>query len=423
MAYGCEDTPRYGLLGRTLGHTYSPRIYELLAGITGYERFEREPGEVEQFLREDTWQGLNVTIPYKRTVMPYLDELSESARRLGNANTIVRLSDGRLRGDNTDYFGFKTLVRSLRLELAGKRALVFGGHGGAGTTCMAVLADLGMEPIAVGRTGEVTYEDLPRFADAALAVNATPAGMYPSCPGAPCTRDALTHLEAVVDIVYNPARTGLMMEAEHRGIPVAGGLLMLVAQAAGAVKRYTGEDVSMERIRQVTRTLDATEESIALIGMPGAGKTRVGAALAEMLGRTHVDADDALEERLGTSCEAYILEHDEDAFRREETAVLREVAAKSQLVISCGGGVVTRDENYPLLHQNSRIVMLDRPLEELSSAGRPITARDGVERLAAERMERYRTWADAIVASRDTPAETAQVVAAALKILEEADAR
>ncbi len=131
MAYGCEDTPRYGLLGRTLGHTYSPRIYELLAGITGYERFEREPGEVEQFLREDTWQGLNVTIPYKRTVMPYLDELSKSARRLGNANTIVRLSDGRLRGDNTDYFGFKTLVQSLRLELVGKRALVFGLHGGS----------------------------------------------------------------------------------------------------------------------------------------------------------------------------------------------------------------------------------------------------------------------------------------------------
>lgn len=416
----------YGVLGRVLGHSYTPVIYRELAGLV-YRRFEREPDEVEAFLRGEEWEGVNVTIPYKKVAAQIVDELTPAAERLGNVNTVTRTADGRLVGDNTDYYGFETLVRSLGLELAGKRALVLGGHGGAGSTCMTVLADLGMKAIAVTREPDggdgITYAELPDYADTALLVNATPVGMFPHCPEAPCTLDALPALEAVVDIVYNPARTALMMEAERHGIPTVGGLLMLVAQAAGAVKRYTGEDVSMERIRQVTRTLDATEESIALIGMPGAGKTRVGAALAEMLGRTHVDADDALEERLGTSCEAYILEHGEDDFRREEAAVLREVAAKSRLVISCGGGVVTRDENYPLLHQNSRIVMLDRPLEELSSAGRPITARDGVERLAAERMERYRTWADAIVVSRDTPAETAQVVAAALKKLEEADAR
>lgn len=414
MAHGCEDTPRYGLLGRTLGHTYSPRIYELLAGITGYERFEREPGEVEQFLREDTWQGLNVTIPYKRTVMPFLDELSESARRLGNANTIVRLSDGRLRGDNTDYFGFKTLVQSLRLELAGKRALVFGGHGGAGTTCMAVLADLGMEPIAMGRTGEVTYEDLPRFADAALAVNATPAGMYPSCPGAPCTLDALPHLEAVVDIVYNPARTGLMMEAERRGIPVAGGLLMLVAQAAGSLHGFTGEDYSAERIAAVTNELGYEMQNIALIGMPGAGKTRVGQRIAQRLGREHIDLDWALEERLGCSCSTFITERGEAAFRREETALLGEVARRGGIVLSCGGGVVTRAENYPLLHQNSRIVMLDRPLGELSSKGRPVSQRDGVQKLAEERMPRYRSWADVVVTSRDSADATARAAIAQL---------
>ena len=319
------------------------------------------------------------------------------------------------------------LVEALGLDLAGKRALVFGGHGGAGSTCMVVLGDLKMEPVAVCRTPEsaedagaasayhsATYDELDAYRDAALVVNATPVGMYPDCPASVWPLDAFPALEAVVDIVYNPARTGLMMEAERRGIPAIGGLLMLVAQAAAAVERYTGEVVSLERIRAVTAALDAAEENIALIGMPGAGKTRVGAELARLLGRPHVDIDAELERALGTSCADYITAHGEDAFRIEETAVLGRVAARSALVISCGGGVVARPENYGLLHQNARIVMLDRPLDELSSKGRPVSQRDGIAALAERRLPLYRAWADAVVASRATPAATAQSVRDAL---------
>lgn len=409
----------YGVLGKTLGHSYTPAIYRELAGLD-YVRFEREEDDVEAFIHGDEWEGVNVTIPYKKLVATMMDELTPVARRLGNVNTVTRDATGRLIGDNTDYYGFKVLVESLGLDLAGKRALVFGGHGGAGSTSMVVLEDLGMQPVAVCRSLDdgsaagaaahapsVTYDELDLMHDAALIVNATPVGMFPHCPAQVYDLDCFTQLEAVVDIVYNPARTGIMMDAERRGIPCVGGLIMLVAQAAAAVKRYTGEDISFERIVEVTDSLSRQELNIALIGMPGSGKTRVGLELARMLGRDHVDIDQVLEERLQTSCSDYINTHGEAAFREAETAALADIAARSSLVISCGGGVVTREANYPLLHQNSQIVMLDRPLAELSSKGRPLSQREGVARLAEQRMPRYRAWADAIVPVLETPTATA----------------
>lgn len=405
----------YGVLGRTLGHSYTPLIYRELAGLD-YVRFEREPEEVEAFLKGGEWEGVNVTIPYKQTVLPYLDELSPVAERMGNVNTITRLDDGRLRGDNTDYFGFRVLAESLGVELAGKRAAIF-GHGGAGSTCALVLADLGMRTVFVGREHDpadetaLTYAELAaKGADIALAVNCTPVGMWPDCPESVCSLDDLPALEGLIDIVYNPARTGLMMQAERRGIPHAGGLLMLVAQAAEAVERYTGEVIPLERVRRVTERLSATEQNVVLIGMPGSGKTRVGEQLALLTGREHVDIDRVLEERLGMGCAAFIEARGEAAFREQETAAMREVCGRSRLIVSCGGGVVTRQENYPLAHQNAVIAMLDRPLDQLSKKGRPITVRDGIEKLAAERMGLYRTWADLTVNSLDCAANTARAV-------------
>ena len=409
-----KNSPRpYGVLGRVLGHSYTPVIYRELAGLD-YRKFEREPDELEAFIRSDEWEGVNVTIPYKRDLVPYMDELSDVAQRMGNINTITRLPDGRLRGDNTDYYGFKVLVESLELELAGKKAVVFGGAGGAGSTAMMVLADLGMEAVSIDRAGENTYENLGRHADAALAVNCTPVGMFPKCPAAPCSLDVFPQLEGLVDIVYNPARTALMMQAEARGIPYAGGLLMLVAQAAQAVERYTGEVIGMDRILDVTARLSSTEQNIVLIGMPGCGKTRVGERLAALLGREHIDIDHVLEDELQTTCAEYIRQHGEAAFRERETEVLRRMASRSGLVISCGGGVVTRAENHPLIHQNGNIVMLDRPVNELSKKNRPITVRDGINALAQQRMPIYREWADLIVASCDCAENTAKAVRDAL---------
>ena len=233
-------TRPYGVLGRVLGHSYTPTIYKELAGLE-YVRFEREPEDLEAFMTGDEWEGTNVTIPYKRAVMEYLDELSPLAERMGNVNTITRLPDGRLRGDNTDYFGFQCLVEELGVEVADKKVLVLGATGGAGTTASMVLGDLGAIVVPVGRKSEVNYDNIAQQSDATLLVNCTPAGMFPHCPDAPYTLEGLDALEGVIDIVYNPARTGLMLEAERRGIPCIGGLLMLVAQAAQAVERYTGK--------------------------------------------------------------------------------------------------------------------------------------------------------------------------------------
>ena len=412
-------TRPYGVLGRVLGHSYTPTIYRELAGLD-YRKFEREPEELETFVRSDEWEAFNVTIPYKRDLVAYMDELSPVAERMGNINTVVRLPDGRLRGDNTDYYGFKVLVESLGLELAGKKAVVFGGSGGAGSTAMMVLADLGMRAVSIDRSGKNTYENLDEHADAALAVNCTPVGMFPACPKAPCSLTALPRLEGLVDIVYNPARTALMMEADRLGIPNVGGLLMLVAQAAQAVERYTGRSVGRERIAEVTSSLARSERNIALIGMPGSGKTRVGQQIAAHLDRPHVDSDWELEQHLGCSCSDYIVDAGEEAFRRAESDCLAQIAARSGQVISCGGGVVTQPENYDLLRQNSVIVMLDRPIAELSKKGRPLSQRDGVETLAERRMPLYQSWADIIVTSRESADATAREAIRALDAAEHA---
>lgn len=402
----------YGVLGRVLGHSYTPTIYRELAGMD-YRRFEVEPEDLGAFLSGDAWEGVNVTIPYKQAVLPHLAELTDTARRMGNVNTITRLADGRLRGDNTDYAGFRALVGELGVDVAGKRALIL-GHGGAGSTCALVLQDLGATVTFCGRAQReddadaLVYDDLPtRGAAFDLLVNATPVGMFPACPACPVDLDDLPALAGVIDIVYNPARTSLIMAAERRGIPCMGGLTMLVAQAAAAVGVYTGAAPSDARVRDLTRRLFATEQNVALIGMPGAGKTHVGRELAGLLGRAHVDIDAELERELDMGCAAFIEAHGEAAFREAESRVLARVGAQSNQVISCGGGVVTRAGNYGLLHQNSLIARIVRPLAELSSRGRPITARDGIERLAAAREPLYEAWADLSVSSTESARHTA----------------
>ena len=401
-------TRPYGVLGRVLGHSYTPTIYKELAGLE-YVRFEREPEDLATFMTGDEWEGANVTIPYKRAVMEYLDELSPLAERMGNVNTITRLPDGRLRGDNTDYFGFQCLVEELGVEVAGKKVLVLGATGGAGTTASMVLGDLGAPwcPWAArarSTTATAPSNPMPRCSSTVrLPVCSPTAPTLPARSKPRCAR-------GVIDIVYNPARTGLMLEAERRGIPCVGGLLMLVAQAAQAVERYTGQVTPRERILNVTERLSRREQNIALIGMPGSGKTRVGEQIAQLTGREHIDLDRALEERLGMPCADFIVERGEAAFRERETAALADISKRSGLVLSTGGGVVTRDENYPLLHQNSQIVMLNRKLDELAHKGRPITARDGIDKLAEQRMPRYRAWADYIIDSRDCAANTARAV-------------
>ncbi|QWT17073.1 AAA family ATPase [Collinsella sp. zg1085] len=414
-----EHANRYGLLGRTIPHSFSPRIYPLL-GLESYELFEREPEELLQFLHEQNWSGINVTIPYKQAVMPYLDEIDPLAARLGNVNTIVRTPERRLHGYNTDYHGFYALCMELPHSLDKKPCLIL-GTGGAAKTAACVLEDRGhtvyfasRNPRA-GSSSHLSYDELASSSiPFALLVNATPVGTYPHCPKAPLTLDALPHLETVIDLIYNPSRTALLMDAERRGIAALNGLRMLVVQAAKAYELYTGKTVSSGCIDRIIQQLDFETKNIVLIGMPGSGKTTVGKELARLLGRTHIDMDDAYTKAYKLSPQDAIKQLGEQVFRTQESQLLQQIAARSEQVISCGGGVVELDINYQYLHQHSTIVMLDRPLEELETCNRPLSARYGVEALAQKRMHRYRMWSDVCISSQESVVATAKAINDAL---------
>ena len=394
-----------GLLGRKLGHSYSPQIHALL-GAYSYRLMELEPEAVGPFLKAGAFTGLNVTIPYKKTVIPYLDALSPEAKRLGAVNTILR-REGRLIGHNTDYFGFRYLVEKSGLQVAGKKALVL-GSGGASNTASAVLEELGARVVVISRTGENNYQNLSRHADAAVIVNATPVGMYPNTGIRPLDLGQFAELEGVLDAIYNPARTQILLDAERRGLTAVNGLWMLVAQAKESAQWFTGKPISDDVIAPIHRALRQQMENILLVGMPGCGKTTVGQQLAQELGKKFVDADQALEETTGRKITDILPSQGEAAFRALETQTLADLGKQSGLVIATGGGCVTREENYNLLHQNGTVFWLTRELNKLPTQGRPLSRDLG--QMYARREPMYRRFADAAVSNDGSVEQTVREI-------------
>ena len=404
---------RCGLLGRVLGHSYSPMIHGML-GAYRYDLFPTEPEALDALLRGDAWDGLNVTIPYKKTVVPYCAELSETAEKLGSVNTLVRRADGTIYGANTDYDGFRYLVKQSGFPVAGRKALVL-GSGGASVTVCAVLRDLGAASVTViSRSGPDNYENLERHADAQIIANTTPLGMYPNTGSAAVDLRAFPRCEGVFDIVYNPARTALLLQAEQLGIPCAGGLSMLVAQAKRSAELFTGTEIADGRVAEIERAVRARLENVVLIGMPGCGKSTIAAALGKRLNRAVRDSDEATEAQAGMSIPQIFALHGEDAFRRSETEALSKLGRQSGLIISTGGGCVTRPENYPLLHQNGTIFRLTRDLAKLPTEGRPISQTTDLAQLCARREPLYRRFADVTVSNDGALEVTVQTIKEAL---------
>lgn len=360
-----------GLLGRKLGHSYSPAIHAML-GDYEYNLYEKEPEELEAFLRNSDWDGINVTMPYKQAVIPFLDSLTSIASEVGAVNTIIR-RDGKLIGTNTDYFGFLSMVKKSGLSLADKKCLVL-GSGGASKVVQAVLRSKEAHVVVVSRNGENNYENLSRHADASILVNTTPVGMYPNAGVSPVNLDAFPRLEGVLDLVYNPARTQLLMDAENRGIVAMNGLFMLVAQAKNAAEHFMDTTLSDAKITEIHHSLRAQMENIILIGMPGCGKSTIGRLLAEKTGKHFVDADTEIENLAQKTIPRIFAEDGEAVFRDYETKVLDVLGKRSGLVIATGGGCVTKMRNYPLLHQNGTIFWLQRELDQLPTEGRPLSA-------------------------------------------------
>ena len=401
-----------GLLGRTLGHSYSPAIHAQL-GDYSYQLFEKEPEELSDFLQNGDFTGLNVTIPYKKDVVPYCAQLSDAAQALGSVNTLLRRSDGTLYGHNTDYDGFLSLVRHSGVDVRGKKALVL-GSGGASVTVCAVLRHLGAEVVVISRSGEDNYQNLHRHADASIIANTTPVGMYPHNGQRPVDLAAFPHCEAVYDIVYNPERTALMLQAEALGIPAFGGLHMLVAQAKSASELWQGKAIPDTETPRIEAMLRRSMRNIVLIGMPGCGKSTVAAALGEALGRSVHDSDQRIVELAGMPIPEIFATQGEDAFRALETEAIAELSKLSGIILATGGGCVTREENYPLLHQNATIFWLQRDISQLPTDGRPLSQAGKLQEMYARRAPLYARFADQIIDNNGTLDDTLKAIKEAL---------
>ncbi len=405
---------KYGCIGEKLGHSFSREIHHRLADYT-YELKELTPAELGAFMERKDFSAINVTIPYKQDVIPYLSEISPQAKEIGAVNTIVN-RDGKLYGYNTDFFGMRALILRSGMEIAGKKVLIL-GSGGTSRTARAVAADLGAREILVvsrsGRDG-ITYEDArTHHGDAQILINTTPCGMYPHLHTVPLELSDYPRVEGVVDAVYNPLRTELVLQARERGINAVCGLYMLVAQAAFAVEFFLDTKIAEEKIEAVYRDLFSSKQNIVLTGMPGSGKTTVGRLLAEQLGKEFLDTDVLLTERAGATPAQVIEREGEPAFRDLESLVIREQAAPlTGCIIATGGGAILRDANIRELKRNGRLIFLDRPLGEIiPTDDRPLSSsREQLERRYRERYQRYCDTADCIVSPASVLAEVCKEI-------------
>ena len=403
---------QFGLLGKKLGHSYSPAIHTQL-GSAPYGIFEKTEEELPDFLQNGDFLGLNVTIPYKKTVVPYCAELSDTARALGSVNTLVRRADGTLYGDNTDYYGFMSLVGKSGIAPKGKKALVL-GSGGASVTVCAVLRSLGAAVTVISRDGADNYENLHRHADAAIIVNTTPVGMYPHNGASPLDLAQFPQCEAVFDLIYNPQRTALLLQAEALGILAFGGLHMLVAQAKASSQQFQGITIPDREIDRIENLLRRQMQNIVLIGMPGCGKSSVAALLGAALDRQVCDSDALVEEMAGMSIPDIFARCGEDEFRRLETEAIAQLGKRSGIIIATGGGCVKRAENYAALHQNGTIFWLQRDIAALPTEGRPLSRQNALSQLYAQRKPLYERFADHCIDNNGAPEATVTAIKEAL---------
>ena len=391
---------QYGCIGKKLTHSFSKEIHARLADYE-YDLMELAEEEIPPFFAARNFAAINVTIPYKQTVIPYLDEVSDIATRIGAVNTIVNRA-GKLYGYNTDYYGMKALIDRVGLDLRGKKVLVL-GTGGTSKTARVVATDLGAALVLTvnrRKTEEfITYEEAAALhADAEIIINTTPAGMYPDCESGPMDIGGFSRLEGVIDAVYNPLRTNLVLDAMERGIKAEGGLYMLVMQAVVAVERFLDTKIPKETADRVFTSVLASKENIVLTGMPGSGKSTVG-RLLDLEGFELVDTDTEIEKRCGCTIKELIAEQGEIAFRDLETQVVRDVSSVSGRIISTGGGAILRKENVRCLKRNGRLYFIDADLSRLRATGdRPLSNTQGkLTKLYNDRIGIYRATADVTV--------------------------
>ena len=404
-----QRLPAFGVLGRTLAHTYSPEIHSLFDSSYSYSVIEREPEELDALFSNGVFKGFNVTIPYKKDACARCDELDDASRTTGSVNTVV-FEDGKVKGWNTDYFGFIYMLHRKGISVSGKKVLVL-GTGGAASAVFYALDTLGAAEIyKCDLETEINYSNVyDKAGDAQVIVNCTPVGMFPKVDNRLLDLTKFALLEACADVVYNPSRTRFLQDAEELGLKTCGGLAMLVAQAYKSSRIFAGDiegasalgnpDKSIpseaeEAIEKVIRVLENRMKNITIIGMPGSGKSLLARNIAKATGRTLVDLDIAFAEKFGQTPAEVLSGPGEDVFREMECEIAAEFLPQSGLVISCGGGIVTRDVNKFYVRCNSNVFYLERPLTALTDKNRPISQLHGVEKLYSQRKDKYESWCD-----------------------------
>lgn len=403
---------RRGLIGEHLGHSYSQRIHETLGGYP-YELIEVAPQDLDAWMKNKDFAALNVTIPYKKAVIPYLEELDERARRIGAVNTIVN-DHGRLIGKNTDYYGCRFMLEQAGIEIQGRKVILL-GNGGAAQAVQAVLEDLGAAAIVKVKRNPspetLTYEEAYRdHSGAQVIVNTSPVGMFPAQEGIPVELDRFPQLESVADVIYNPHRTRLIVEAQKRGCRTATGLSMLTAQAAEAIEAFIGKPVAPESILRMTAELAREKMNLVLIGMPGCGKSTIARKLAEISGRPAVDIDQRIVERIGMPIRDFFAQQGEARFRQIEAEILAEVTLQTGQIIATGGGIVKDWENVRRLRQSGKVYFLDRSLDQLETdPSRPLSSsREALRQLYDQRIDLYRAACDQQIENNGSADQTAR---------------
>ncbi len=407
-----------GLIGYPLGHSYSVEIHKEL-DVAQYTLIPLEEQEFHKWMKEAKFDGINVTYPYKEKVIPYLDELSEETQQIGSVNTIVQ-RDGKLKGYNTDAYGFEWLLDSLDISLEGKKICVL-GSGGTSKSISYVLQKRGLDFIIVSRNGgqdKVSYEEFYQcHQDCAVLINATPVGMFPRCEETVVDLTKLTNLEGVIDVIYNPQRTKLLLEAQELGVQSVGGLGMLVAQAKRAVEIFSNQQLDEKRILQLIYQIEKSKENIVLVGMPGVGKTTLGKMLGEELNRRVISIDEEIQKATGKAPQQLIEKEGEVVFRKWEEKIVEQFHGEKGVVFDCGGGVVTQKRVMQLLRYHGKIIWIQRNLGLIPiDATRPLSnSVEKLDRLYQERRPLYAQYADIEIENNGEISEVISVITDLIK--------
>lgn len=398
---------QFGLIGEKLGHSHSKTLHGFLRTYR-YDLWPMPPEKLDDWMREGSFDGMNVTIPYKKAVIPYLSGIGETAKRIGAVNTIVRRQDGTLFGDNTDFYGMSVMAARAGICFAGRKTLVL-GSGGTSLTACDVVRQHGGEAVVISRTGENNYDNLDRHADAAYLINTTPVGMYPGTDAQPVDLRRFAQLQGVLDVIYNPLRTRLLEQAAALDIPCEGGLSMLVYQAVRACEIFTGESISAQEAQAAEKALRKSVTNLVLVGMPGCGKSTIGAMLAKELDMPLVDLDEEIIRADGRSIPQIMAEEGEAGFRNRETEQVQRFGSRGGQIIVTGGGAVKREENRRALRMNGVVVHITRDLNLLPMDGRPLSrSREALGQMWQERKPLYAACADREIANTGTPEDCVQ---------------